>query len=259
MKDSFATINYEDRSYKVMAANPQQLGTTVSVMGRMIGLAAEFRKVMDPAPTSIIDCGANVGAYSVMFNYCFPDAKIVAIEPSSHCMPYLTYNCEDIPQIEIRQFAVGSARSKAELALPTEEQKDFYNDYIDTHTGCLSLYGKSDYLREEVDVFPLDELEFQRPIGLIKIDVEGHEVEVLKGGMKLIEEDKPVMLIEVHDANFVMAGTEKWDFYRLLAGMGYMPIFQYGNDFLFYPKGIDYILDRLDYKFMTGVKKGFTG
>jgi FkbM family methyltransferase len=253
VKDSTATINYEEHNYKIKAANPQQLSTTVGVLGRLIGLAKEFRKVVDPVPNSIVDIGANVGAYSIMFNYCFPHAKILAIEPSTNCMPYITYNCANIPEIEIRQFAVGSEQSQGMLAIPTSDQRVMHNDYHDTHTGCLSLYGKSNNLREEVDIFPLDELDVERPVGLIKIDTEGNELEVLKGAKKIIEEDQPVMLIEVHEPNLNMAGVTKRQLYRLLAGMGYFPLWQYGKDFLFYPKGIDYFLDKLDYKFMEGV------
>ena len=257
MKDSFATINYENRTYDIMCANPQQLSSTLMVLGRLVGLSGEFSQVINPLPTSIVDVGANVGAFSIMFDYTFPGTKIVAIEPGSTNIPYLTYNCKEIENIEVRQMAAGSIRRKAELALPNRDQKEFHNDYPESHTGCLSLYGKSDNMREEVDVFPLDDLELKRPIGLIKIDVEGHELHVLEGAKTIIEEDRPTMLIEVHEQNLVMAGTTKWNLFRKLSGLGYWPEWIYGSDYLFIYKGIDYFMDRLDYQFMEGTKRGF--
>ena len=257
MKDSTATLNYEDRTFNILAANPQQLGSIVVIIGRLLGLSREFNKVVKPAPTSIIDVGANVGSYSLMFHFCFPGAKIVAIEPSSHNMPYLNYNCGSIPEIEIRQFALGNERSKGTLSIPSSEQKQLNNDYPETHTGCLSLYGESGDLQEEVDVFPLDELEFEHPVGLIKIDVEGHEIQVLEGATQTIKKDKPALLVEVREDNLKMAGATKWQLFRQLAGMGYFPRWQYGMDTMFYPVGVDYILDKLDYHFMDGVEKGW--
>ena len=257
MKDSTATINYEDRHFKIKCANPQQLGTTVGVVGRLLGLSKEFNKVIDPAPTSVVDIGANVGSYSLMFHYCFPEAKILAIEPSTYNMPYIEYNCGHIPEIEIRQLAIGSKMGSGMLSVPSQEQKQLNNDYPDTHTGCLSLHGKSDNLQEEVDIFPLDELNIQRPIGLIKIDVEGHEIHVLDGASKIIEEDRPKLLVEIREDNLKMAGMKKWHLYRKLAGMGYFPRWKYGHDSMFYPVGIDYILDKLDYNFMEETKRGW--
>ena len=259
MKPSTATINYEDFNLEIKANNPQQLSTTLLVLGRLIGLRREFRKAIDPHPKNIIDCGANVGAYSIMFHYCFPDAHIIAIEPSSHNMPYIKYNCKDIPQIEIMQMAVGSRIEKAVMAQPTQEQKEMHNDFLDIHTACLSLYGASDHMREEVDVFPLDSLDLKRPVGFLKIDTEGHDLEVLIGAENILKEDKPNILIEIYEPNLKMAGIEPRDIFKLLAKQGYFPLWIYGKDYLFRYVGKDYLYDRIDYSFMAATKKGWEG
>lgn len=255
MKDSTAVLNYDDFSLDVISANPQQLSSTIAVLGRIIGLSKDYRKVIEPAPSCIVDVGANVGAYSVLFHNIFPEAKIISIEPSSYNMPYLKHNCKSIPDNEILQLALGDVRGKADIAMPSEKQRVLNNDYPESHTGCLSLHGETDYLRETVDVVPLDELDIQRPVGFIKIDTEGYEIQVLMGARNIIREDKPIMLIEGNENNLKMAGTTKWHLFRLIAGMGYFPRFQYGRDFLCFPVGMGYMLDRLDYKFMEGSVK----
>jgi FkbM family methyltransferase len=232
-----------------------QLGSTTAVLGRIVGLTEEFRNVVKPAPNCIVDVGANVGSYSILFHNVFPEAKIISVEPSSYNIPYLEYNCKSIPNHEILQLALGDVRKRAEIAMPSEAQRVMNNDYPQSHTGCLSLHGETDYLRETVDVVPLDELDVQRPVGFIKIDTEGYEIQVLIGARKIIREDKPIMLIEGNENNLKMAGTTKWHLFRLIAGMGYFPCFQYGKDFLCFPVGVGYILDRLDYKFMEGSVK----
>jgi FkbM family methyltransferase len=252
MKDSTATINLEDgRSINLKGANPQQLGTVAVIIGRIKYLQSSFAKSIAISPLSVIDIGANIGAYSLLFNYFWPEANIMAIEPSSYNRPYLDYNLGHIPNIEIRQLALGSERSTGEIAVPSPAQKVINNDYWDTHTGTLSLYGKSEYLREKVEIYPLDELDVSRPVNFMKIDVEGHELEVLRGARETIKEDKPAMLIEVHDVNLEMAGTTKNQLFRYLAGLGYFPFRNMGVDMVFRHVGVGYILDRLDYSYVT--------
>jgi len=259
MKDSTAIVSYDDINLDIIARNPQQLSSTLIVLGRLIGLRREFRKVLTPYPQSIVDCGANVGAYSIMFHYCFPEAEIVAIEPSEHNMKYIKHNCKDIPQIEVRKLAVGSELGMGRLAQPTQEQREMHNDFIESHTACLSLYGKSNHMVEMVEIFPLDSLDIKRPLDFIKIDTEGHDLEVLKGGENIIREDKPSILIEIYEQNLNMVGIKPRDIFRLLAGWGFFPLWVYGKDYLFQYVGLDYLLDKLDYTFMEATKKGWAG
>ena len=43
----------------------------------------------------------------------------------------------------------------------------------------------------------LDDLKIENKIGFIKIDVEGHELEVIKGSSKIISENMPILLVEI--------------------------------------------------------------
>ena len=45
----------------------------------------------------------------------------------------------------------------------------------------------------------LDEYNFSHEIGFIKIDVEGHELEIIRGGKNFLKHHKPVMLIEIEE------------------------------------------------------------
>jgi len=59
------------------------------------------------------------------------------------------------------------------------------------------------------------------PPDAIKIDVEGHELEVLKGGRATLARFRPALVIECHCASWPVAGVRGEDFNSLLAGCGY--------------------------------------
>jgi hypothetical protein len=71
----------------------------------------------------------------------------------------------------------------------------------------------------KVNVVPLDSVAPDAPIGFIKVDVEGHEMQVLRGGLETIRSNRPVLLVEVesHDDR----QTRVDDVVHLLADLGY--------------------------------------
>ena len=62
-----------------------------------------------------------------------------------------------------------------------------------------------------------------RPISFIKCDIEGHEVEMLRGAKDLLTEDKPVLLIEIHEEQMP-------DVLPILTSYGYEGSFQVGSN-----------------------------
>jgi hypothetical protein len=73
----------------------------------------------------------------------------------------------------------------------------------------------------QVPVRTLDEFSID-PVGFIKIDVEGHELEVLAGGMTTIAANLPALLIEVEEQH--RAGSRE-EVIRRLRPFGYKPFF----------------------------------
>ena len=58
-------------------------------------------------------------------------------------------------------------------------------------------------------------------MAVLKIDVEGAEAEVLRGGMELLQQHKPVLLIEVHTYALKDFGSSREELLGLLEGLGY--------------------------------------
>ncbi len=67
---------------------------------------------------------------------------------------------------------------------------------------------------------PLDDLNLIN-IGYIKVDVEGHELEFLKGAKETIKYNKPTMVLEVNSGALVRAGTSDKEVLDMIHSLGY--------------------------------------
>jgi FkbM family methyltransferase len=139
---------------------------------------------------TLLDCGANFGYWSVLVSSApFGSHKAIAIEPSSQNFAKLKNNAEiNNNRFELMKCAIGAARGTARLSGTKHE--------------AFSITGAAGGSGEDVPVIALDNLLDDGKISpggkyLIKLDVEGVEVEAIKGGVRLLQGDS-VILCEEH-------------------------------------------------------------
>ena len=139
---------------------------------------------------TLLDCGANFGYWSVLVSSApYGSHKAIAIEPSSQNFVKLSNNAEiNRNRFEVMECAIGAARGTARLSGTKHE--------------AFSIAGAAGSGGEEVPVIALDNLLDDGRISaqgkyLIKLDVEGVEVEAIKGGTRLLQGDS-VLLCEEH-------------------------------------------------------------
>jgi len=139
---------------------------------------------------TLIDCGANYGYWSVLVSSApFGSHQAIAIEPSSQNFPKLANNARaNGNRFELIKCAIGAVRGTAHLTGTKHE--------------AFSITGGPDSGGEEVPVIALDNLIDDGKVSqsgkyLIKLDVEGVEIEAIKGGTRLLEGDS-VILCEEH-------------------------------------------------------------
>jgi len=137
----------------------------------------------------LIDCGANYGYWSVLVSSRpFGAHKAIAIEPSAENFPKLANNAHvNGDRFEAMKCAIGAARGTARLSGTKHE--------------AFSIAG-TNAGGEEVPVLALDNLIDDGKVAsrgkyLIKLDVEGVEIEAIKGGARLLGADS-VILCEEH-------------------------------------------------------------
>jgi FkbM family methyltransferase len=122
------------------------------------------------------------------------------------------------PSVVVWNLAVSDCEDRATLTIPVVGGVE-----ID---ACSSLEAATETPAEsfetiEVEARPLDDLDLS-DIGFVKIDVEGHELAVLRGGRRVLERDRPALLVEMeerHRPGVLRDGGE------LLAELGYRGFF----------------------------------
>jgi FkbM family methyltransferase len=156
----------------------------------------------------IIDVGANEGQFAFMARYAWPSARIDCFEPDPDAFSRLKENHGTDNLITFYDSAVGS--ESKELLLNLGETS--------AQNSLLREHGKSSQGTIRVPVKILDEIYpfVQGETTLLKIDVQGYELEVLKGSQELLKQVKFVLL-EISLEDLFEGGIEIdtiWSFMR---------------------------------------------
>jgi len=154
------------------------------------GWAWDYLKV--PEDGVFIDVGAHVGRYTIPIAKFLNKGIVVAVEAAPENYVALVKNVKLNELNNILVFNVAAWREESELTL-------HFSEYSGRHTvkGSSNLVYK--VLARPIDAI-IAEYGIKR-VDLVKIDVEGAEVEVLEGMKRSIEKFKPNLLIEVSWAN----------------------------------------------------------
>ena len=182
----------------VLAVEPSFRSIVTSVLvaqGDWFEREMEFWRDRITVGMTVIDVGANAGVYTFSAaKRVGTDGLVLAIEPFSQCVEYLRETCR-INQFDWVKVCAGAAsdrNGKAKLSLSSASE---LNELLSEEDGQPS----DDSSFEEVECFTLDSLiekyEVNR-VDFLKIDAEGHELQVLRGSDRLLREFAPIILYE---------------------------------------------------------------
>lgn len=138
-----------------------------------------------------VDVGANIGNHSLYFSDHF--GAVHAFEPHPLTYKLLSLNSEMVGNVKCYNYGLSSLEGAAELVLDGRNMSGARvankgdGQSIGIHLKTL------DAAMDEAD---------GKPIRLLKIDVEGHESDVLMGAKVTIKKHLPIILFEQHPADF---------------------------------------------------------
>jgi FkbM family methyltransferase len=141
-----------------------------------------------------IDVGSNKGSYLWSLSRALPMGRVIAFEPQPVLANYLREAClaTGLSNVTIEGMGCSIATTSLRLAIPGTNESSAGASFE------AAVSNREDCRFIEVTVISLDDyfLNEKSKIGALKIDVEGHELAVLKGASKLIKKHKPTIVCE---------------------------------------------------------------
>ncbi|SHG53528.1 methyltransferase, FkbM family [Bradyrhizobium erythrophlei] len=166
-----------------------------------------------PEGAVTVDVGANCGLYTRKLARL--SRKVHAFEPSRKMADLLRRTSAS--NVSVHEIALSDQTGSAELFIPQNEREPVY--------GLASLEPRLGSSNKEVvsinvPTARLDAIVHQ-DVAFVKIDVEGHELNVLNGAVELLEHSQPVFLVEAEDRHRVQATRSIFEFFERRSYRGF--------------------------------------
>lgn len=141
------------------------------------------------------DIGSNIGSFVLIANKTIKQEQIYAFEP----IPMLNNRLKTLfPKANIKNIALSNVKTKTQFKIPKINHTQFLTrgtlntNFIEINESGFDIL---DVQTNTLDNFCLEEAISK--IDVIKIDVEGHEYEVIKGALESFKKYKPSLIIEI--------------------------------------------------------------
>jgi FkbM family methyltransferase len=165
---------------------------------------------------TFLDIGSNIGWYSLNIANYFNNSKIYAFEPMLMPFEIMNENVKLNNFKNIKTFNYG---------LSDYEQLETFYYYPEgtVNASLKNLQNKAKIEKKKIMVYKLDSVVRKNDlkVDFIKCDVEGAEINVLRGGLETIKKDKPILFLEI-----LRKWTKKFDYdsndiIEILQSLGY--------------------------------------
>ena len=157
-------------------------------------------KLVDGSQASI-----DIGVYRGIYSFFLTDLSnyVYAFEANPLLYSKIKNSFKNKKNIKIENIAISSSAGETELRIPLRDINADYDYEQKYRLGTATIHDVNNLENKrfetikKIKTISLDEYIFNHEIGFIKIDVEGHELDIIRGGKKFILKNKPVMLIEI--------------------------------------------------------------
>jgi FkbM family methyltransferase len=180
------------------------IGNYINAYGRYESASLEvLREILlrEGITSTALDVGANIGNHTVFFADFFE--HVIALEPNPATYSVLQLNTQAL--LNVSCAMVGASSAKATLMFQVNELNRGDSRVMSANAATDVGTAKPSMT---IDVMPLDSIEDvqSRDIGLIKIDVQGHELQVIRGLANTLQKQSPLIVFE-QEAQEILAGS----------------------------------------------------
>jgi FkbM family methyltransferase len=163
-----------------------------------------FRDILRP-DSNVIEVGAHIGMHSVPLSRFASRGQVICFEPQRIIHQMLAANCalNNCTNVHTEHMAVGDCNGEVEIPCSTYDSAWNYGSFSIVEGFNTEGRFAGEQWMEQVRVTRLDDHPLAgglKAIRLLKIDVEGLEVNVLDGAGELIKSHRPCLFVENNNA-----------------------------------------------------------
>ncbi|MFC3816313.1 FkbM family methyltransferase [Lysobacter sp. GCM10012299] len=181
-------------------------------------LEATYRRFLQPGDVCV-DVGAHAGRHTIpLMECCGPSGRVLAFEPLPALAAHLRErinNDSRSARVELHQCALADSTGQAEFVMVVESpgysglRERTYDQVVTTERLTVAVRRLDEFTDE------LGDLRF------IKIDCEGGELGVLRGGREVITRYRPIVSFECGDASLINYDHTSADIFDFFASLDY--------------------------------------
>ncbi len=206
------------------------------------------KSVIQNSSPIIFDVGANNGEWSLLLHKIFPESRIFLFEPQPACQKIIVD--KNIPNSQLIPNAVSSETGVVQLYITAEN-----SEIASLHQRQDSYFQQNIFTTVDVETITLDSVIENYGlvcIDFLKMDIEGHELDALKGAIKSLEAGIIKALSFEFGSGNINSRTFfrdfwnllhplKYQLYRILPSSRLMPIKDYYEDCEYFRGVTNYI------------------
>jgi FkbM family methyltransferase len=189
-----------------------------------------FARWVQEHPTGVVlDVGSSVGIFSAIALFAAPSVEVIAFDPDLSSLAAARRMCQHAKGARLRLVHcfvadISSEQKAIDDAVRSTARSLGRND-ITGDVGTTRYVALHDRINNSVPIYRLDDLFhekilLERPV-LVKCDVEGAELKVLRGFAASLQQVKPDLMLSVHPAALCEYASSKEQVESFLQTLGY--------------------------------------
>jgi FkbM family methyltransferase len=149
---------------------------------------------------TILDIGSNQGQFALMINAVFPEAQIYGFEPIPDCYQKLISNTTRIQKFKAFNLGLGYEQGEIEFQSNDFSGASSFLRMSNLHKDTFPYTKQTQIIKVQVERLDqvANKLMIEFPL-LIKVDVQGYEIQVLKGGIETFQKAQAIIIETSHE------------------------------------------------------------